>query len=131
MKLIKWIFEIEITRKWWIIEILGGAEWWFTYCCSTYCMQLVTLWKSDCRARENLARSIHNSLGFLPGAAFRMVELYLDIVSMRLMHYLPSCLPRFTINRNILPGNGEGARWNPDGNSSNRATFQQLMRIDC
>lgn len=65
-------------------------QWWFTYCCSSYCMQ-VTLWKSDCRARENLARSIHNSLGFLPGAALRMVELYLDIVSMRLMHYLPSC----------------------------------------
>lgn len=66
-------------------------QWWFTYCCSSYCMQLATLWKSDCRARENLARSIHNSLGFLPGAALRMVELYLDIVSMRLMHYLPSC----------------------------------------
>lgn len=56
-------------------------------------------------AHENLARSIHNSPGFLPQAAFRMVELYLDIVSMRLMHYLPA--PRFTVNRNILLENGE------------------------
>lgn len=56
-------------------------------------------------AFENLARSIHNSPGFLPGAAFRMVELYLDIVSKRLMHYLAA--PRFTVNRNILLENGE------------------------
>lgn len=93
---VRWQFTRRIKRE---SDRDGNGNNWLRFLEELVYVLLVTVcsWQhcgkviAVAHARENLARSIHNSLGFLPGAAFRMVELYLDIVSMRLMHYLPSC----------------------------------------